>query len=262
MNLMKKSNGVSREKIWYTVLAVFLLTTSTATSAIAQTRTVGVSQGDQFKYGNINVEWNSDNPNATIHSSLKDMNHTEYISIFVKDVSGTNVTCEMTQHFQDGTEDTEQGYIDVDTGNASNLTFLPFPFISAGLQKNDSIYTSEYYAEGYINETVTRTYPDGTRETNHLNITSEYSGEQQYRYLADNFYWDKPTGTLVEVTETSIHESGGYTNSYSISVKITQSNKWTIPEFPPRLIIPLLLTATLITTILTKRKLQTPDRKK
>lgn len=255
---------VDMRKSLCAVFAVFLLAMVPLSSVVAQTRTLGVSEGDQFTYRDITFEWECDHPNQTIPSSFKALNRTEYFTIYVETVSGTNVTCELTQHFLNGTEETERGYINVETGDYGNITFLPPPFTSKDLEINDTLYTLESYAEVKINETLTRTYADGERETNHVNMTAECSREDRYEALNADYYYDKSTGALVEVSEEYILQSGGYTLNYAYSIGIVQSYTWT-SSFPLWVVITVLgivafFIAALIIFLSISRKLTKPDK--
>jgi hypothetical protein len=187
----------------------------------------------------------------------------------VSDVSGTNITLQATEHFKNDTERIRSGWIDIDTGNSSEeteeTTDMTFMAISADLGANDTLYTSGEYSTWKINETVVRTYPDEERDTNHLNMTWEYSWAinetEYYYYLSMNFYWDKSTGILVEDSFESINQTGEYNTTWSALSKITDSNVWVVPEFPTwasPLLILIVLTVAMV--IYKRRLLKTPIR--
>jgi len=206
------------------------------TSVMAQPRVVGVSVGDWFKYGDITVNWSSDDPNATSPHLV--WNVTEWMSISVEDVSGTNITFQSTWRYINGTEETPRGHIDIDTGDG-NMTFSA---ISANLNANDTIYSTSTMK---IDETIIRTYPDSTRDTNHLNTTTESNVTGFYQYLSMNLYWDRSSGISVETALESTIQAEGYTTTMSILVRITESNVWVVPEFPSYLLLPLFTISTL-----------------
>jgi hypothetical protein len=254
---------MSKKIVLLTLFSVLILPAMVVTSVVAPPRIVGVAAGNWFKYGILDVNWNSNDPNATFPPSgwefLVDMNKTEWALISVEDVSGTNVTTQYTTHFKNGTEKIEGGYVDIDTGDG-NMSLVA---ISANLNANDTFYTSGSYSTWKINETIVRTYPDGVRETNLLNMTYEHSWAvnetHYYYYFTMNYYWDKSTGMLVEDYYEVINQTGEYLTTWSVLSRITESNVWVVPEFPTSasiLLILIVLTATI--AIYKRRLLKTP----
>lgn len=221
---------MNKKIILLTLVSVFLLSATIVTSS-AQTRIVGVSEGNWFKYGEITVNWSSNDPNATFpppgYEGWEELNETEWMLMTVADVYGTNITIQTVQRFKNGTEKTESGDIDI-TGDG-NMTIWA---ISANLDAGDTVYASEAYSEWRINETIVRTYPDSVRDTNHLNMTVEQSETDYYYYNSMSFYWDKPTGIIVEIYYDWINQTGEYLTTWSMLFRITESNVWVVPEFP------------------------------
>ena len=205
--------------------------------ASAQTRTPGVSGGNTFTWS-YTVNWNSNDPNATVPSELVSINETQWAKVSLTAVLGTNVTGTVTTHFRNGTEATNDGWVDVDSGDG-NITTL---FISAGLVPSDSIYTVSPYNMWTINETVLRAYPSGARDTNHINTTATSSSFQGNLSETTNLYYDQTTGALVEFSKAESNQTGTYLTTWLEEMQITDSSVWTVPEFP-------MLTATLITLI-------------
>ena len=239
---------MNRKIILLTLVSVFSLSAIIVTSR-AQTRTVGVSEGDWFKYGDISFDWSSNDPNATI--SDPEWNETEWMMISIVNVSGTNIAGQKTAHYKNGTEETSGGYVDIDTGDGENATTM---IISADLGVNDILYTSGEFSTWKINETVVRTYPGGVRDTNHLNMTFELSYMEFYQYMSMNYYWDKSTGMIVEMCVEEIHQTGDYVTNASLGFRITESNLWTVPEFPSFIILPLFMITTLLAIVVYRRK--------
>ena len=235
--------------------------------ALIKPRTVGVNIGDWFKYGDITVNWSSNDPNATFPPPgwewLETMNDTEWMLLSV--VSGTVDTyigLQATEHFKNDTERIRSGFITIDTGNSSQTTNetldMTFMVISADLDANDTIYTLQY-STYRINETIVRTYPDGVRDTNHLNMTWEYSWTinetEYYFYQTLNFYWDRSTGIFVEEYFEGINQTGMYLTTWSCLARITESNVWVVPEFPTWTSILLILVVLTVAIAIFKRRL-------
>jgi hypothetical protein len=219
------------------LISTFLLL-ALVVAASAQTRTVGVSVGNKFRYDRT-ASWSSNDPNATPFSSLIEYNNTQWREITFTAISGTNVTGQLTNHYKNGTEITTDCWIDVSTGIGENMTFL---LISANLTAGDSMGTSAFYNTQILNETVSRTYLSGVRDTNHINSTSS-DGTQTYH---TNIYWDKATGVLVELLQETTNQTGTYITTWSSGTQIISSDVWTVPEFPtwtPALLILIVLTS-------------------
>jgi hypothetical protein len=205
------------------LVSTFLLL-ALVVAASAQTRTVGVSVGNKFRYRGT-ASWSSNDPSAAPPSDLEEFNDTQWMQIEIAAVSGTNITGQMTSHYKNGTEVTTGGWVDVDTGNSVNLTVF---IISANLGAGDSMYTSSPYNTVTINETVSREYAVGARDTNHLD-TSAVSGTLSYHF---NYYWDKSTGIAVEYLQETVNQTGAYTTTSLIDLRIISSDLWIVPEFP------------------------------
>lgn len=220
------------------------------TTVIAPERTVGVNVDEWFRYSHV-FNWESSDPNATIPPMLELIKEMEWTFITILDVSGTNVTFQRVMHLKNGTELPPEGAItDVDTGDGNATVWV----VSANLNPNDTLYTAGDYSIWRINETISRTYPDVTRDTNHVNLTAEMNMSGVYMHTSQNFYWDKSTGILVEtaVVQQS-HMESIWTNMTSI-ITITESDVWVIPELP--IWTPTLLTLTTLTAaiVVYKRK--------
>jgi hypothetical protein len=237
---------MSKIKALLTLLSLFMTSTIVIAFVIAQPRIVGVSIGDWFKYGDLSVQLSSNDPNATVPLYLEKMNQTEWISLTVLDVSNTNMTVQFVIHLENGTEETSEGYVDIDTGDGVNATNW---IISADLNENDTVYSSGMFTSWTINETTTRTYPDGARETNHINFTSETNNTGSYEYESINIYWDRLTGVFVELSQNTTTQIGENITTILVSYKITDSDVWVIPEVPtcaPFLMLVVLTTATIL----------------
>jgi len=208
--------------VLFSLISTFLLF-ALVVAASAQTRTVGVSVGNAFRYS-VTVSWSSTDPNATPPSDLIEVNNTQSEEVNVIAISGTNVTAQITYYFKNGTETTLGGWLDVNTGNNKNITIF---FVSANLTVGDSMYNSSSANTYIINETVPRTYSGVERDTNHLNVPPSSPGTQ-----STDVYWDKSTGVLVEILFEITNRTGTYTTTESESLQIISSDLWTVPEFP------------------------------
>jgi hypothetical protein len=246
---------MKKEKIILALCPIALLLAMISASAADPLRTPGVTSGDTFTYGNFNFYWYSNDSSATPPAEWADVENAEWFSVTVENVVDKNITGSLMVHFNNGTEMTDSGWVNVDTGDGANMSMF---FISANLNIGDSIYTSGDYSSWMINETIPRTYDGDVRDTNHLNMTMEYSmGETYYVHSSMNFYWDKTTGALVEMSMMLNQTILTGTTEYSISVELTGSNVWVVPEFGLPQTLLLLASLTLV-TLAYKLKLQKP----
>jgi hypothetical protein len=219
-------------------------------SAMAQERTVGVSEGDWFKYS-LAFHWNSNDPNATIPP----FSEVEWISVSIVSVSGTSVTFQSVAHLKNGSEPIQVVFIDVDTGIGA-----AWSIISANLDPNDALYVSGEYSAWKIRETTTRTYPGRTRETNHAYNATELDVAEFHSHTFKEGYWDRSTGMLVEmIGNVQKFETDGSQMNVSITMTIIESNVWTIsetaPEFPLSVSMPLILIALAVTIVSYRKRL-------
>lgn len=224
------------------LLSAAIAVTAMTASTLAQTRTVGVQEDEWYKYGNITVNWESENPEATPPDYLVEMNETEWWNMTITDITDTNVTIDWVAHLTNGTDVPGTDYIDIETGNSNESMFM---IISKGLEEGDSVYEGEY-TEWLINETIPRTYPDGARHTNHINITEDEGN-------AMNLYWDNETGVIVEWTESSF-TGGDFPTSWNMTFILIDSSVWVVPEFNAPATILAALTATTAAAVIGKRK--------
>ena len=205
----------------------------------AQTRAVGVAEGDWFKYG-FTFDWNSELNMTSEEVPFSDFLMSEWVTLNIQDISGTNVTGCITIHFENGTDNTQDVSVDVDTGDGNLRNWL----ISAGLNANDLLYLSG--SNERINETITQTSPWGSRETNHLVYSYNYSSEEDNSDIRVNMFWDKEIGVLTELSFEADALMNGTAMSASALWTIVDSNIETIPEFDTSALIIVTVSMTIL----------------
>jgi len=238
-------------------------------------RAAEVSAGDWFKYEFCDVRCNSTSClNGTFPP--RDMPNLAWVNEtawFLRSVQKIDNRFNFTQivtfqnliHFKNETEKIESGSVDIASGEGN----MSFSVISANLDVNDLIYDNVLAIR--INDTMERGYPNGVRETVHANrtlemnetITNETGVEGNEPTIngtmieVSNYYWDRPTGVLVEFSYQQIERIGDYVGVISYAFRIVESNVFAIEEFPAFLILPLTTTVALVTfvsaTILRKK---------
>jgi hypothetical protein len=244
---------MKKAKITLALIPTALLLTIIGASAIPPPRTPGVIAGNIFTLDNFSFSWNSTDPSATPPAEWAGLNETTWLSITVENIVDTNVTCTLTAHYQNDTEETASGWIDVDSGDNLNMEMF---IIAENLNPGDSIYRTGNFSSWNISETISWPYSEDSRDTNHINYTMEESSMPPlYIYVSANIYWDKATGVLTKMSLT-MNQTYTYTTQYSISMELTESNMWVVPEFAelPQTLI-LLASVLALVTIARRRKL-------
>jgi hypothetical protein len=222
--------------------------------AFAQTRTIGVSVGDTFKYTytlDFNMSNSSDFALPSMLDSLFDQAKSiEWARLTILNISGTSVTVQTQLHFKNGTEQSSVSTTDIATGQGNSTLFL----VASNLNKNDTIYTSNFVEDREtINETITRTFQSGSRQLNHQSLIMDYSVGQDeasnfnmtsfQQHNTEDIYWDRQLGVLVEMSYEMVTQSPTFNANISLKMNLVESNKIVIPEFPTLLPMALILLA-------------------
>jgi len=226
------------------LLLVFLSATMVE-STRALVLTPGVEAGMVFIY-DVSSFWSSSDEYASVPADLQEVNKTETVEVRISDVSDANITTFVAVYYRNGTADGGHGLVDVDTG----VDYGAFVAIIAGnLNAHDVIHPLGTDAIT-INETVTKFYESGNRETNRIVI--EYTNATTGETGRVDRYFDKTIGILVEAHETVTTTSPQSTST--VSWELRESNVWVVPEFPSALILPVLMAITMIAAIAYKKK--------
>jgi hypothetical protein len=202
------------------ILAIILVCSSLLlTTVSAQTVLPGVTNGEIFTYS-YNIIWTSTDQSATPPADLVDYNNTQEIQFKITSVSGSQIGVDFIRIFKNGTQTTQSGSIDVQSG----ITTVPFGFLIIGsnLNKNDKVYPDGGYQT--IIDTETRTYSTGQRETNVISGEDSSGGT--------SIYFDKVKGVAVEYSYEIRSYSGDFSISSTEKMVNTNSDIWTAPEFP------------------------------
>jgi hypothetical protein len=225
-----------------TVILLCLLTIALTQSAFAQTATVGVNPGNTFNYSYM-LTWTSTDPTATAPTAYEELNNTQFIRISVISVTGSLINIDFTRHFNNGTENTQNGNIDVNT----QLLEIPYSvlIIRAGANSGEKIYPEGGHAT--LNDTATRTYPIGQIET--IRYVSPDTADSSFQKT--EIFFDKANGAGLEYNLESQETSGSYTTTTKETLMITS---WVIPEFPSTAVLMLLLIAIPIVLLAYKKK--------
>jgi len=213
---------MNKESVFIAFLLFLLFSTIVGkTSAQTVMPSPGVSPGNVFTY-DFSVFWSSNNQTAKPPADLVEENKTETIRITITQVNGLMVFMNITSRFENGTEaPPREDFVNIMSG----LSMTAFGLIvSPNLGKNNVVYP--YGNVNFtINETATRTYSFGERETAHYTANSTNSAD--YVYFFKDIYFDRKTGVMLEYyTE--------WVSSNSTNEKTTAL--WKIKEFDLRTI--------------------------
>lgn len=240
-------HGVLMSKILTFTVTILMITlcASLLGTASAQTYTPGVAVGDVYKYkfdfnADINGSENTFMP-AIIATLVEQTKTIDWIQMTITNVSGTNIEAETLTQFKTGHQQTYTGTVDVATGEGELARFL----IASNLQANDPICIDSTHI---INGTTTRTYGNETRELIYekLVMESDVSLDELAKYNitvplkqvnTQESYWDKQTGSLVEMSVNMITESSQVNATMTVSINLVESNVFTVPEYSTMLVV-------------------------
>lgn len=204
------------------------------------TRTVGVNINDWANYSAFA------DGNATI------LNTTDIpvsFKITIVGINGTNVTCQESATYLNGTQMTSPGYIDVDSGNGNMSGFI----IAANLNQGDLVYNGSWSFSGaIINETIpARSYLGSDWEINHMNLTNQVGIPGYWANYSWNFYWFRGSGMMAEMALNFTYlQSGTLTWLYE-HITITSA----VPEFSASVILPLFMALSIVAIVIVRKRL-------
>lgn len=223
---------------------VILLGMARVENTLAQ-REVGVKSGDWADYV-VTYEGNSTDEIGGFFVNMTAM------TVTVIDVVGTNVTLEGYTYYENGSDTTEIGWIDVETGETGGNFTGPGVLIAANLNQGDRVYTTSQdpFGEGTINETVTRNYLGSPALVNRFvrNITIPPNPFFNLTFNMD-WYWFRATGIPAEMTYYYMQELPGTMTWFDIRIVVIT----VVPEFPPALVMPIFMVATLVAALVYRR---------
>ena len=215
---------------------------------------VGVKPGDYVKYSYL--------------SGPGDDYNLDWLKFEVTGISGKIVTVFATNSMKDGSDAGGNGTSstwNIEAGGAGNGQYGQFQMIFASnLKPGDLIATS---STTKVNRTDTRSYLGVSRTVNVIEGTSTYSDDKTITVLIfidkaigviletqtrNSIYGDTPTDSYI-ITETNIFEA-------TTTPSPTSNPSPTVPEYPSTiLIIAVIATATLLGTIVIRRKQSRKD---
>jgi hypothetical protein len=174
---------------------------------------IAVKANDTLIY---DVLWVNNNTN-TLSIWPTPNNQYNQLSIKVNSVSGDGfVRYTLTQKYVNGSTFTGNSTDDLETGGG-NLFFC-----YSNLSINDLIAPNVAYR---IDKTVSKTYPDGTRDLNHISNSVNQSGFLQTL----DYYYDKVVGVTVDqLMQLSSSNASG-----SLHLILRESNLWVVSAFSP-----------------------------
>lgn len=262
---MKKlgGNGIMTKR----VLLLILLSSSSSLAQLwicnaSEERVVGVSVGDGFQFEHKIAAFGSDDPYVNsipsyLYSPPPFGLNRIFLEMQVMEISETAITFQIVYKYENGTRFSNEtsAFIDVKTGVGWRLV------IASNLDVNETIYEGDVGETGWdwrINETVSHPYLSGMRETNHLNLVTQWSVmENGSRYEVTDFidrYWDRETGVLVEDNPIRHIQRENYKTTVQWQWLIVDSSRWVVPEFLSFLILPLFMIMTLLAVSIYRRR--------
>lgn len=208
---------------------------------------IGVSDGDTFSYSYL-CYYQSDDASFSMPPDFSWINQTQYYMMNVTGISGQAVNYDTHMFFMNGSSIAGYGYMNMQNGvNSMMQGYNPMSGTYAGgyffMQSNVGMMGRMYPSSTnspIVNDTVTRSYPDGERTLNHMYFILNQNGDINQT----DYYFDQATGTMVEWREQYIQTHGSLQANSTQIMQITQSSVWTVPEFPALIVLPLACAAT------------------
>ena len=204
------------------VLAAFIILTNGGSSTSAL---VGVRKGDEFIYDIKG--YSSSGDSSAMSEEFLELNMTDWYKVTVTDVSGSDVSLDITWRYMNGTEISSTSSINVETG-----IYYPtngfYPLYAANLKANDFI-RPHGPDRSTINATSTRQYASGARETNRRSLVIEsYDSQDPTRTWTENqnIQFDRQTGMLVELRDVNVYTNPEITLTVVWTLK--ETNRWTV----------------------------------
>jgi hypothetical protein len=230
------------------VSSIFVLLCSSLIGTTFAQIQIGVNQGDTFTY-DISVYFSSSNQQVTYPDVFLDLNKTEWYKVAITGVSGSRVSSQVTTHYKNGTETTSSGDVELESG--SNTGY--WNIIASNLNVNDKFRPSGSDSLK-VTETITRSYPNGQREANR--VVGDFPVHDSLGDYTEHFdcYYDRKTGMPVESHQT-VYFSSPSMQIESVAI-LRETTVWVVPEFPPLLILSLVIAAITLITIAYKKHIK------
>lgn len=237
------------KRLGLAALSLFLLSVFVVSGA-CQEVTVGVAEGDSFRYeyhitvdGDISFFAPFDDYSEYVYDFFQTWNTTDWELREVAAVSGTVITFNVTTRYVNGTVTNET----VDFNLTANHDFWA---VGAELDVGTHVGNSSLGDEVYIDEVIQWTYEDETRDTNTVHWIDWLGVERA-------LWWDKQTGVLVKEWAKHHVEVIGYPEQF-VTIHawhtLTDTNRWEIPEHPTTMLLMLVLVTATITIYKQKTK--------
>jgi len=178
------------------MLTVILLSSLTSVSAQAN---VGVKVGQTFQitygYSGTVRGYNDDSLNSTLPYYVENVE-----TDTIEEIDGTNVTFRSVRDYLNGTKTMGRFWIDVSTGDGSAWLVVIAPNVEAGDMVYPNWVNENFTTSGAfkVNSTVQLSFGNQMIDANYMQ--RRFMNQNQTEFYNYNYYWDKSTGLLIDVT--------------------------------------------------------------
>jgi hypothetical protein len=245
-------------KLAITISLIALLCVGFIGAAFAQTRVPGVKGQDYMVYS-ITTHWNSENATEAVPDSLVQLNQTTQYKVQIGGITNVvNVTATNTWDFNNGTQYAYLINIDVESGTPYYLSGTQPPFegiVGANLNAGDLLHPAGNDSLT-INQTITKNYAGGARQTNIVDLTSPIQNQtldsnNQTTYVTIgnqevDYQIDRATGILV--LQNTTLESFTPRETASIIWTLKETNLWDSAQ-PADLLLPIIAAAVIAVVV-------------
>ena len=245
-------------KLAITVSIAMLLCAGLIGQTLAQTRVPGVKSQDYLTYSLV-AYWHSDNASQPVPESLIQVNQTLDYKVMISGVlNNVNVTATHTWDFKNGTTVPYLIAIDVESGTPYYLSGAQPPFegiVGANLKAGDLLHPAGNDSVT-VNQTITRNYADGPRDTNIVDLSSplqnqtlDSNNQTVYTTIGNQdvtYFLDKATGVLVEQNTTLVSFVPSETATVLWTLK--ETNLWNAAP-APNLFLPIVIAVVVIAVV-------------